>query len=391
MNGAIPFVTAELPGVGGLLRVEPEDFVVEEVPAYAPSGVGEHAFLWVQKRGITTADAARVLARHAGLRERDVGTAGLKDKRAVTRQLFSLCLADASRFLDFEAPGLRVLWVKRHGNKLKTGHLRGNRFVLTVRGVGPSAEARARDILARLAVTGLPNAYGPQRFGRDGATASLGRALLTGAAHPDRSRAERDGRLRRLALSAFQSQLFNALLVRRLNAATWTAAMPGDVLQKPTGAAFVCEDPAVDQARVDAFELSVAGPMFGPKMLAARGEPLAVEQAVLAEAGVAPSLFERGGELTLGARRPLRVSVAQPRVAAGADGTLEVSFGLPRGSYASVVMAEVMKADVSLEGDGDGESPSNDRHRFGAASGEPSAARSAESDCSTNLEPPVRG
>lgn len=346
----VPYLTAELPGTGGLLRAQPEDFRVEEVPAYLPQGSGEHVYLWVEKRGLSTNDAARVLAKHGGLRERDVGYAGQKDKRAVTRQWFSLALKDAARFEGFAAPGLSVLQVARHANKLKTGHLRGNRFVILVRAVQPEAAARATAVLDKLAALGVPNGYGPQRFGIRGSTSALGRALLTGDAHPDRPRAERDGRLKRLALSAFQSELFNALLARRLSDASWNRALAGDVLQKPTGAAFVCEDPALEQPRLDAFELSVAGPMFGPKMLASRDAARAHELAVLAEAGVEEALFAQGGELTQGARRPLRVPLANAAVELQAD-ALTVSFELPRGSYASVVMAEVMKSDVALEGD----------------------------------------
>jgi len=196
----------------------------------------------------------------------------------------------------------------------------------------------------------VPNAYGPQRFGRDGATASLGRALLSDSAHPDRARAERDRYLRRLALSAFQSQLFNALLAKRIRDESWTRALRGDVLQKPTGASFVSEDASVDQPRLDRFELSVAGPMFGPKMLAAQHDARALELAVLAEVGVDEALFARGGDLTQGARRALRVPLGEHGVELR-DGALHLTFALPRGSYASVVMAEVMKVNVALEGD----------------------------------------
>ena len=350
---ALPCVTASLPGTGGLLRAQPEDFVVEELPAYLPSGSGEHVYLWVEKRGLTTLDAARLLAQHAGLRDCDVGVAGLKDKRAVTRQWFSLALKDDARFVGFSAPGLTVLSVARHGNKLKTGHLRGNRFRLALRAVHPDGAQRARAILAALGQLGVPNGYGPQRFGRDGATARLGMALLQDQPHPDRVRAQRDRALRRLALSAFQSELFNALLTRRLRDESWNRALPGDVLQKVTGAAFVCEEPATDQPRLDAFELSVAGPMFGPKMLASRGAARAHELAVLQDAGIDEGLFDAGGELTLGARRPLRVLPTEVEVQGDAE-RLEVRFCLPRGSYASVVMAEVMKREVALEGDDGG-------------------------------------
>lgn len=361
---ALPFLTHALPGTGGLLRAQPEDFVVEELPAYLPSGAGEHLYLWVEKRGLTTQEAARLLARHGGVRERDVGTAGLKDKRAVSRQWFSLPVKDGAPFEGYAAPGLLVLAVSRHGNKLRTGHLRGNRFRIALRAAHADAVVRAKAILDVLARSGVPNAYGPQRFGRDGATTKLGLALLSDLPHPDRQRAARDRALRRLALSAFQSELFNLLLARRLEDGSWNRALPGDVLQKVTGAAFVCEEPRVDQLRLDAFELSVAGPIFGPKMLEARGEARAHELAVLAAQGVDEALFLAGGELTQGARRPLRVVPTEVEVEGDAE-RLEVRFGLPRGSYASVVMAEVMKHEVALEGDdGGGEeresrSPSN--------------------------------
>lgn len=348
MSDSLPFITAGLPGTGGSLRVAEEDFIVEEVPAYLPNGSGEHLWLWVEKRGLTTMQAVEALAKAAGLRARDLGTAGMKDKRAITRQWVSLVRKSDDFLATLAVPGLTVLTSTRHANKLRTGHLRGNRFVLTLRGVDDGAEARARAVLARLAEVGLPNAYGPQRFGRDGSTADLGRALLLGGEHPELERAKRDGRLARLALSALQSRLFNRLLARRLEDGSWSRALEGDVLQKPTGASFVCEQPEVDQPRLDRFELSVAGPMVGPKMLAARGAALALEEELLASLGLARADFEKGGELTEGARRPLRVQLEAPRVERTAPDQLQLAFGLPAGSYATCVMAEVMKAGAEL-------------------------------------------
>jgi tRNA pseudouridine13 synthase len=302
----------------------------------------------VEKRNLGTPEAAALLGRAVKVQARDVGYAGLKDKRAVTRQWFSLAVKDATPLQGLEVGGLKVLKLDRHGNKLRTGHLRGNRFVLQVRGVGAGAGDVARAVLERLQQTGVPHYYGPQRFGRDGTNAALGEALLRGTPHPLLASAQRDRFLKRMALSAFQSELFNRLLARRLTERTWSQALVGDVLQKETNACFVCDDPSVDQPRLDAFEVSVSGPMFGPKLLAARGAARAIEEDVLAQAGVTEALFEAGGELTQGARRPLRIRLSDVDVALLPDGVLRVSFGLPRGGYASVVMAEVMKAHVEL-------------------------------------------
>ncbi len=343
----LPYLTADLEGTGGALRAVEEDFRVEEVPAYLPLGSGEHVYAWVEKRGLTTAEAVRVLAKQAALRDRDIGYAGLKDKRAITRQWFSLPLRDAAPLRGFQVEGLSVLELSRHGNKLRPGHLRGNRFVVGIRGAHEGAAFRARAILDRLAAVGVANAFGPQRFGRDGQTAALGRALLLGGTHPDRARAERDRFLRKLALSAFQSSLFNRVLEQRLRDGTWNQALLGDVLQKPTGAAFVCEALEVDAPRVAAFEVSPAGPMFGAKLLAARGAPREYELGALREAEIEEAVFEKGGDLTQGARRAFRVRIEEPQVEQ-VDDVLRVAFTLPRGSYATVVMREIMKGDVEL-------------------------------------------
>ena len=187
----LPYFTADLPGIGGVLRTTDEDFRVDEVPAYEPSGAGEHVFARIEKRGLTTPHAVKAIARALGVRERDVGVAGMKDRYAVTTQWVSLpppVTPEAVRALAID--GVKVLEAIRHGHKLRTGHVRANRFKLRVRGVDPDAIERARAILARLAeAPGAPNFYGEQRFGRDGDNAAKGRALL--AERGERGRAGR--------------------------------------------------------------------------------------------------------------------------------------------------------------------------------------------------------
>ena len=219
---ALPFVTADLPGSGGALRRTPEDFRVDEVPAYLPSGEGTHLYLRVEKRGRTTRDAIRALAAALGVPERDAGYAGLKDREAVTTQWLSFPVARDPEPTALESPGLRVLEVSRHGNKLRPGHARGNRFALTVRG---GDLERARAAAAALATRGFPNFFGPQRFGAAGRNAVTGKALLLGQRTPEAGRAARDRFLRRLCISAYQSELFNRWLTERLADGLFAAAL----------------------------------------------------------------------------------------------------------------------------------------------------------------------
>ncbi len=331
----LPYLTSDLPACGGDFKASPEDFEVEELPAYEPSGEGEHLFLWVEKRGRSTPEAARALAGAAGLLERDVSWAGLKDRQAVTRQWLCVPAKRGAAAAGFEGEGVRVLRAAKHRNKLKAGHLRGNRFRLTLRGVTDEAAARAG--LERLARLGVPNYFGEQRFGAAGDNAARGKAiLLAGGRHADRFE-------RKLLLSAYQSELFNRVLARRLEAGTVARALSGDVLKKHlTGGEFVCEAPEVDQPRVDAFEVSATGPMFGPEMRKAAGAVAAAEDAVLADEGVTVETFAAGRGETLGARRHLRVPMAALSVEArGADLTL--AFELPAGAYATVVLRELLK------------------------------------------------
>jgi tRNA pseudouridine13 synthase len=255
---------------------EPEDFVVEESLAYEPAGEGDHLFLRIEKRGVTTLEAVRRLA----------------------------------RFLGRE-------------------HL-------------PRAEA----ILARIRRRGLPNAYGPQRFGRGGASLAAGRALLrrdaaafaqAAGAPPERV----DPRLRSLLLSAAQSEVFNRVLARRLPAIGEVRA--GDVATLRGGASFVVLDPDAEQPRAERFELSPSGPIPGTRLLRGFGGPLAEEDGALAELGITLADFSDlpWGLEARGARRPLRIAVEGLRWSLR-DGAMHLEFELPSGSYATVLLRELL-------------------------------------------------
>lgn len=342
----------------GVIKARPEDFRVDEIPAYEPSGEGAHLFVHFRKRGLTTDQAVRAIARALEVDPRDVGVAGLKDKVAVTTQWISVPASDArveERVGAVAIEGVEVLEAKRHGNKLRTGHLRGNRFVVVVRGVDPSAAPAALGAFDEVGRHGVPNAFGAQRFGKSGDTAERARAWLTG-----RERAPRDGRLRRLHFSALQAEIFNALLAARVADGTWRVPLDGDLLKKEdTGGLFVCTDVQLDRERAARGEVYPTGPIVGDRMRQPEGEALALEQRI-----VAPLIegidLKRAKALGEGSRRGLCLRVTELSVAramcraqdAGDGGraqplgsseacNIEVRFVLPKGAYATTVLSNV--------------------------------------------------
>ncbi|MEZ4362536.1 MAG: tRNA pseudouridine(13) synthase TruD [Kofleriaceae bacterium] len=357
----LPYLTAELLGIGGVLRERVEDFDVTELPAYEPSGAGEHVFAWIEKRDLTTPFAIGQLARALGVPARDLGYAGMKDRRAVTRQWISLPPPLApEQVLAVEIEGLRVLRAARHPHKLRTGHLRGNRFALVLRRCAPGAAATASAALTALAAApGAPNWYGEQRFGRDGDNAAAGLALVR-----RQRRFDRDARKNRLLLSALQSHLFNRWLVRRLNDGAYREVLEGDVLRKVGGGVFACTDPGVDQPRLLAGEVVPTGPMFGVEM---RGPPPGSvahrrEAEVLAEAELTLEELATVRKLAPGARRDAAVALTDPAVRELAPDVIEVSFALPAGAYATAVLRELQKAPDPLD---HGEAGDADPERHG--------------------------
>ncbi|TYO97519.1 tRNA pseudouridine13 synthase [Geothermobacter ehrlichii] len=396
-------LTAALPGTGGVIRQEPEDFRVEEIPLYPPCGEGDHLYLRLEKIGLGTLEVVRLLAATFGLRERDIGYAGLKDTRAVTIQTFSLPGIAPDQTGRLAHPGLRLLEAVRHGNKLRLGHLAGNRFSIRLRNTVPDAQQIAADVLAVLQDLGVPNFFGPQRYGVLGNNGRVGAALLrreyrqaiaeiigdpqqidhaawrqaATAFHagdlqaclrhlPARMRDERrmiealaDGRGEkqalfslprrrlRLYLSALQAELFDRLLAMRLSSIE--RLWPGDIAWKhDNGACFRVEDPQREQPRADRFEISPTGPLFGRKILLASGQAGLLEQSLLDKFSLQPADFRLGDGLTMdGERRPLRVPLDQVDITKEGDG-LRLGFVLPRGSFATSVLREVMKSDVDL-------------------------------------------
>ncbi len=395
-----PYLTAELPGIGGVIKETPDDFMVEEIPSYEPCGSGEHCYLTIEKRGITTLEAIRRVARELHVQERDIGYAGMKDSVGITRQTISLQRIRPEDAAGREFDGVKVLAAVRHTNKLKLGHLKGNRFRIVVRGVSATAAEIVPAVLVVLARRGVPNYFGQQRYGAQGNSHLVGLAMLRrdwqGAVDrlmgepeavrdeqwraaivayhggdiaealrlmPRHCRTEHDllqrlatrpdawekafnavhPRLKKLYLSAFQSYLFDSVVERHLVGID--GLLTGDLAYKHVnGACFLVEDAALEAPRAAEFEISASGPMFGCKMKNPTGTPLELEQGVLAEAGLSPDDFDLGSGLRMeGERRPLRVPLSESSFKVeGGNALLE--FALPKGSYATSVLREIIKS-----------------------------------------------
>ncbi|WP_027460032.1 tRNA pseudouridine(13) synthase TruD [Deinococcus murrayi] len=330
----------ETPGTGGRLRTVPEDFRVEELPAYPFSGEGEHLYLRLEKTGHTTAHVLHELSAQLGVRDRDLGVAGLKDRHAVTTQWLSLPARYESQLGRFALGGVRVLEVTRHGNKLGLGHLRGNRFVVRVRGA-PGTAGTAAATLALLTAGGVPNYFGPQRFGLQGLNAEEGLRVLRGESRV------RDPRVRRFLTTSVQSLVFNRFLSLRLERDLFDRLLAGDMAKKhDTGGVFLVEDAAAESPRAQRGEVSATGTLFGRKVRPLTLDAGALEAEALAAFGLTPEVFaSRRGD-----RRLTRVFLEEAEVRPAEDG-YTVAFTLPKGSFATSVLRELTKTAVdTLDG-----------------------------------------
>jgi tRNA pseudouridine13 synthase len=401
------YLTRDFAGIGGTLKSRPEDFFVQEIPLYEPSGQGEHVYCEIQKANLTTFDAVDRIAHALGISPRDIGYAGMKDARAVSRQTLSIFGTTPEAVMALKLPEISILWASRHTNKLRLGHLSGNRFAIKIRDVNPTDVVRLRPVIDTIEKRGMPNYFGEQRFGRRGDNAALGAALIRddpadllhhllgrpdpaaddsqslgaraafdSGEHekamkllPRRCGMERrilarliktqnpaaaaraiDQRLRRLWVSALQSEVFNRIVARRID--SLDRLMDGDLACKhDSGGIFLVESAAAEQARCERFEISPTGPLVGYRMRLPEGEPGTIEQAILVELNLTPADFRRAGRHKIkGTRRPLRVQPRDIQLEGGVDEHgphITVAFSLPAGSYATVLLRELMKSDES--------------------------------------------
>lgn len=313
------------------MRCSPEDFVVDEVPLYPPSGEGGHTFVRIEKRLRNTEEVARGLARAAGVSPRDVGYAGRKDRVAVTRQWFSVPGLDPAQALELELPGVRVLQAEPHAHKLRTGQLAANRFELVIRNLEAAGIDRAREAAAEIVTRGFENRFGPQRFGRDADNARRARAFVAGD-----KRVARDRREARFLLSALQAEVFNRVLAERPLA--FDALESGDVaVVHQSGGLFDVEDPEIDNQRAAQREICASGPIFGTRMRRASGEPGRREEEVALAMGV-PDLQPPAGIRMRGTRRPLRALASGLALEETEPGVVRLTFSLTPGCYATVLL-----------------------------------------------------
>ena len=325
-----------VPALVARLRSRPEDFFVEELPGFEPSGAGEHLLLTIEKRGMNTAFAAKRIAALAGVDDSAIGHAGLKDRHAVTRQRFTVWIPKkiAPDIDALQSDDLRVLDHAWHARKLPRGALAGNRFVLVLRepeGERDAIETRLRAIASQ----GVPNYFGEQRFGRGGGNVQQAVAMFAGR------RVKREERT--MLLSAARSELFNRELAARVQAGSWNGALDGEVWMLDGSRSVFGPETLTNelQARLAAFDIHPSGPLWGEGELRSAEVAREVELAAL-QGDTATRLrngLERAGLKQ--ERRALRLRPQESTLRWRDDGALELAFALPPGCYATTVLREL--------------------------------------------------
>jgi tRNA pseudouridine13 synthase len=338
---SLPYLTMDLEGIGGRIRARPEDFMVEEVALYEPSGSGSHLYINITKRNQTTRDVQLQLADLFNLRPQNIGAAGLKDKHAVTTQTFSILFEkndvspDDTSELIKASLNVKVNWAKFHGNKLRAGHLIGNRFKIMITDTRmPTSQAaeRSRRIAEMIHLKGLPNYYGEQRTGKGGKKVREGWAILQG------QKTFTDRWLSKLLVSVY----CNRYLAERMRRGLFDRLLLGDIAKKhETGGIFWVNDPIVEQPRYEAQEISFTAPIYGHKMSQPLGEAAALEAEILEESEMSLETFRR--MRVTGTRRFGRLT---PRIeVAEAPRGIQLSFMLHKGGFATTLLREFMKTE----------------------------------------------
>jgi len=323
------------PEARGVIRSCPEDFIVEEIPRVHPEGAGSHLWLWVEKRSANTDWVARELASAFGCHQRDIGFAGMKDRHAVTRQWFSVPETDAAEqsIDELRIEGVRILENHKHTRKLKRGTLDGNRFQLRIRNFdGDIAQTIQR--LEQIRANGVPNYFGPQRFGHQGRNVEKGFKLL-----------QKNARLKRnkkgIYLSAIRSFLFNHVLAERVRNGTWNTIINGELaMLDGTRSIFPCEMPIADiEDRCNRLDIHPTGPMPGEDGTQPQGDAAKLEQDVIQNwPELVRVLISHRVESS---RRALRLFPGGFKWEfRGND--LELNFELPPGTYATTVLREIL-------------------------------------------------
>ncbi len=354
-------------GHQGNIKQRPEDFCVDEIPLYAPSGEGEHLYLGIQKTNVSHDEMVIRLAKAFKVSKRSIGTAGRKDRLAVTTQVVSIHLPTQSKQIPELDEGLHILWNAQHNNKLRLGHLIGNRFDIRIRGIDSIKVTSLNDKFVQLKNEGMPNAYGPQRFGNRQNNHLVGLAylkqdwqemqrVLDVPKGMDSLSPEAACKLIHkskiiLYVQALQSYLFNQVLEARLKDGSWCSCHVGDLAWSHVGkgSSFLVTKEELQtkdiQERTQQLLLSPTGPMWGLKMRMPEGEIATLEESLLEESELSLTDFASVKHIAKGARRPLRVPIEQTSISGGVDehgDFIRVQFELPSGSYATVLVDELL-------------------------------------------------
>ena len=340
-------------------RQTPRDFVVEEIPLYEFSGEGEHLVLFIRKKNLSTNEMIGQIARYLNIKNKDIGYAGLKDKHAMTKQYISIHKNHEEALENFNHEGIKIISKTYHNNKIKIGHLKGNRFYIKVKKVNPTSALKIDEALKNISELGMPNFFGYQRFGNDGDNHILGEKLAKGEAK------ERNPRVKKLLINAYQSHLFNLWLSRRLEINMLVSSfeakeieqllnMPnneiikmqaqkhpfkligGDIMEHyPHGKLFDFDESENDFTRFNERGISVTGLLCGKKVRVASGL-----------AGV----IEKDFDDEINADGARRYAWVYPTDIEGrfnqVEAQYEMNFTLPKGSYATVLIEEIAKRKI---------------------------------------------
>jgi tRNA pseudouridine13 synthase len=340
------------------------DFIVNEVPLYEFSNKGEHLILHVRKKDLTTWQMLQAFSQISGAKMRDFGYAGLKDKEGMTTQYISIHKNYEKAFENFTHQNIKILDSNYHNNKIKIGHLKGNRFFIRLKKVLPVDALKIKDAFWRISKEGYPNYFGYQRFGKDGDNFNEGRAILSG------EKKERNKKLRDFLISSYQSELFNRWLSKRveiskyfesfsekelLSALNWSKEeikevkkqpqffklLKGDVCHHyPHGKAFICEDINVELERFNSKEITVAGWLIGGRTIRACDLANKIENEYFHEAEAFLDKLD-------GTRRFAWNFIENPEFKyKEEDAWVELAFTLTKGAYATVVLEEILHKEL---------------------------------------------
>lgn len=333
------YLTSDIPGCGGIIKGNPEDFIVEEVPLYQFSGEGEHLILKIKKINITTWDVITQLSQALNIRPSQIGYCGLKDKISVSYQYISIPALFKEKVFRIEFKGFSIVDSCLHKNKLRLGHLLGNNFSIIIRNIKQGSFNYALSSFNFMLENGFPNFFGPQRFSDYTKYNQLVDKIVRKLNSVSKERIK-------FFISVWQSYIFNYYLVERINKGLFFKALKGDILKKHlTGGIFYCENKEIEQLRIIRNEVSPTGPLPGPKMKETKDEAFQFEKEVLNRLNITDQFINLIKKKSKGSRRILRVFPENGSIEKIDDSTLKLNFFLTSGSYASVMLDELMKPD----------------------------------------------